>query len=267
MQCFYSVSDMLRQYEAYGWKRTGIRYGSCFEPPVEVVSGHIQAWGNPEACCFIDTDIVFHANLMERYYYQAKSIQITFVEDMALSYYQKKTERNEARFGVFCYVNNLPRPWYKRFSSGEVQKASTIYITDQFLEGTGAVFSDNFWNRTAHAVNNRDVSLPLLADICREIKSAEMSGEAFSLFLQGKALEAAGLLVDYTLSFGLKRTPSLTTKARDAAKSALQILNQSFVQPPVIEDLAKPIEINKQTLQRAFQQLTGQSIHEYIKSI
>ncbi|MFT3982860.1 MAG: AraC family transcriptional regulator [Lachnospiraceae bacterium] len=184
-----------------------------------------------------------------------------------MSYYQKKTERNEARFGVFCYVNNLPRPWYKRFSSGEAQKASTVYITDQFLECTGAVFTDFLWNRTAHAVNNREVSLPLLADICREIKSADMSREAFSLFFQGKALEAAGLLIDYTLSFDLESLPTPTLKAKNAAKSALQTLNQSFAQPPVIDDLAKSIGINKQTLQRAFQQLTGQTIHEYIKAI
>lgn len=267
MQYFYSVSDMLRQYEACGWKRTSIRYGCSLEPPKDVASGHIQVWGDPEACCFIDTDIVFHTDLMERYYYQAKSIQITFIKDMALSYYQKRPERDEARFGVFCYVNNLPRPWYKRFSSGETQKASTVYITGQFLECTGAVFTDFLWNRTAHVVNNKEVSLPLLADICREIKSTDMTAEAFSLFLLGKSLEAVGLLVDYTLSFDSENLSTLTAKAKDAAKFALQILNQSFVQPPVIDDLAKSIGINKQTLQRAFQQLTGQTIHQYIKSI
>ncbi len=267
MQCFYSVSDMLRQYEECGWKRTSIRYGCLFKPPEEVASGQIRVWGNPETCCFIDTDIVYHTDLMERYYYQAKSIQITFIEDMALSYYQKKNERNKARFGIFCYVNHLPRPWYKRLSSGEAQKASTIYITDQFLECTGVVFSDNLWNRIAHAVNNRDVSLPLLADICKEIRSTQMKDEAFSLFFQGKALEAAGLLVDYTLSFDLEGLTALTPKAKGAAESALQTLNQSFVHPPIIEELAKSIGINKQTLQRAFQQLTGQTVHEYIKAI
>lgn len=186
---------------------------------------------------------------------------------MTVTYYQNKAQKHSAKFGVFCHVNVKPRPWYKHFSAGTAQKGSTLAITETFLTKTGISISDESWDRAAMVINHGDVSLPALAQICYDIKYASVLDECFPMYFHAKSVEATSLLLNYAFSHHPHRLSSLSAKSIAAAKDAIQILNRSFVNPPVIESLAQAVGIDKKTLQHVVKHLTGQTINGHVRSL
>ena len=267
MDRFYSIADMLNQYVQKGWTQTDTPRGFSLYPPSEIASGYINVWGTPDTHCFIESDVTFHVDLMERYYYTERGFQITFIENMTLTYYQSKTETQGARFGVYCYVNNRPQPWYKRFPAGATQKVSTIAITETFLAKAGLSLSNEAWDRAAMNINNGEISLPSLAQVCQDIQYASVIDECFPFYFHAKSVEAIALLLDYALDRNNRKPSSLSSKSISIAKEALQALNRSYANPPVIETLARSVGIDKKTLQSAIQHMTGQTVNGYIRSL
>ena len=267
MERFYSTSDMLNQYIEKGWTKPPVSRGYCLNPSCDLASGYINVWGDTETLFFMDADITFHTDLMERYYYTERVFQITFIEDMTVTYYQNKSQANSAKFGIYCHVGNRPRPWYKRFHAGTTQKGSTIAINERFLAKAGLGISDETWDRVAMVINHGDVSLPSLAQICHDIKHSPVMDECFPLYFHAKAVEAVSLLLNYAFSKHLRKLASVSPKSLAAAKEVISILNQSYATPPVIETLAQTVGVDKKTLQGAVQYLTGQTINEYVRSI
>ena|GEM_PF-746063 len=264
---FYSTADMLTQYAKKGWEKTLIPRGFSLCPPSDIASGFINVWGNPETLYFMESDITFKTDLMERYYYSERCFQITFVEDMTVTYYEKKAWMNSAKFGLFCHVGNRPRPWYKRFLAGTNQKGTTIAIMDTFLVNAGLALTDEVWDQAAIAINQHEISLPSLAHICHDVKYASIADEAFPFYLHAKGVEAVCLLLNYAFSQRALKPAVLSSKSLYSAKEAMRFLSQSYVNPPVIETLARTAGIDKKTLQKAVQHLTGQTINEYIRSL
>lgn len=267
MDHFYSTADMLTQYAEKGWKKELIPHGFSLCPPNDVASGYINVWGSPESLYFMESDITFKTDLVERYYYTKRGFQITFVEDMTVTYYQNKSQMNSAKFGIYCHVSNRPRPWYKRFYAGTTQKGSTIAVMETFLESAGLALAEETWERAAMAINQCEVSLPSLAQICHDVKYAPVADKLFPIYFHAKAVEAVSLLLNYAFSQHELKPAAFSPRSINAAKEAIQILNQSYVNPPVIEVLARIVGIDKKTLQNAVQYLTGQTINEYVRSL
>jgi AraC-like DNA-binding protein len=258
---------MLQQYEQQGWRKTKTGRGFMLEPPAKIAEGLMIVWGDPQSHCFIDSDVIFHLPLVERYYYQQKGIKISFIEDMTGTYYQNKAEVSQADEGLHCYINNIPKPWFHRYPAETRQKVYSLVITESFFSDFRMPLPDNGWDRMAKVINNRKTFIPALAVACHEIKNTAIGDETFNFYFHGKVVEAIGLLLDYTLQMEEKEFPAVTERSRIAAKNALKILNNTYVSPPVIEVLAKSIGIDKKTLQNAFKHLTGQSVHDYVQSL
>lgn len=268
MDCFSSVSDMLHQLEArQGWKKLVTPRGFALIPPETVGVGRTSVWGDPDSHCFLDSDVRFCAPLMERHYYQQRSIQISFIDTMNMTYYQSRAEAEQARAGLFCYVNNVPLPWFHRYEAGAIQKSQSIVIGEKFLEDNNISLPGNGWDRLAGALNKRQVFIPALSIACREVKNTTINDAVFALYFRGKLVEMLGLLIDYMLLAEATEYPALYEKSRVAARDALKILNVSFVDPPVIQDLACSVGVSKNSLQKAFRQFTGQSIYDYIVAL
>jgi AraC-like DNA-binding protein len=267
MDLFSSTSDMLQQYELQGWKKTKTGRGFILDPPPEIAEGLVIVWGDPQSHCFIDSDVIFHLPLMERYYFQQKSIKISFIEDMTGTYYQNKAEVSQADAGLHCYINNIPKPWFHRYPADTRQKVDSLVITESFLSDFSLPLPHNGWDRLARFINNRKIFIPALTVLCQEIKNTAVGDETFDFYFRGKVVEAIGLLLDYTLKMEEKEFPEVTEKSRAAAKDALQILNDTYASPPIIEVLAESVGIDKKTLQNAFKYLAGQSVHAYVQSL
>jgi AraC-like DNA-binding protein len=140
-------------------------------------------------------------------------------------------------------------------------------ITESFFSDSRLSLPHNGWDRLARFINTRKTFIPALAVVCQEIKNTTIGDETFELYFRGKVMEAVGLLLDYTLKMEKKEFPLITERSRVAAKEALHILNDAYVNPPVIEALAQSVGIDKKTLQNAFKQLVGQSVHDYVQSL
>jgi AraC-like DNA-binding protein len=258
---------MLHQYEQQEWKKIKTGRGFTLEPPTKIAEGMVVVWGDPQSHCFIDSDIIFHIPLMERYYFQQKGIQISFINDMTGTYYQNKAELSQAHTGLFCAVNNIPKPWFHRYPAEVRQKVYSVMITESFFSDFRLSLPHNGWDRLARFINNRKIFIPALMVVCQEIKNTAIGDETFELYFRGKVIEAIGLLLDYTLKMEEKSFPVVSEKSCAAAKEALQILNNAYVTPPVIEVLAQSVGIDKKTLQNAFKQLVGQSVHDYVQAL
>jgi AraC-like DNA-binding protein len=264
---FFSTVDTLQQYEQQGWKKTKTGRGFTLEPPAKIADGLITVWGDPQSHCFIDSNVIYHLPLMERHYYQQKGIQISVIDDMTATFYLSKAKTLQADVGLFCYVNNIPKPWFHRYPAETRQKAYSIMIAESFFSDFGLLLPHNGWDRLARFINTRKTFIPALAVVCQEIKNTTIGDETFELYFRGKVIEAIGLLLDYTLKMEEKEFPLITERSRAAAKEALHILNEAYVNPPVIEALAQSVGIDKKTLQNAFKQLVGQSVHDYVQSL
>lgn len=140
-------------------------------------------------------------------------------------------------------------------------------IGEKFLFDNSISLPDNGWNRLASAVNKRKIFIPALSVACQEVKNTTVSDAVFALYFRGKIVEIIGLLIDYMLHAETTEYPAMHEKSRIAAKNALEILNRSFIDPPVINDLAHSVGVSKNSLQKAFRQFTGQSIYDYIVSL
>ena len=267
MDRFSSTADMLQQYEQQGWKKTKTGRGFTLEPSAKIAEGLITVWGDPQSHCFIDSDVIFHVPLLERHYYQQKGIQISVIDDMTVTYYLNKAEASQADAGLLCYANNIPKPWFHRYPAETRQKVYSIIITESFFSGFRLSLPHDGWDRMARVLNNRKTFIPALTVVCQEIKNTAIGDETFAWYFRGKVIEAVGLLLDYTLKMEGKSFPAVSERSRAAAKDALQILNDTYVNPPVIEVLAQSVGIDKKTLQNAFKQLAGQTVHDYVQSL
>jgi AraC-like DNA-binding protein len=267
MYLFSSTADMLQQYEQQGWKKTKTGRGFTLEPSAKIAEGLVIVWGDPQSHCFIDSDVIFHLPLVERYYFQQKDIKISFIEDMTGTYYQNTAEVSQADAGLHCYINNIPKPWFHRYPAETRQKVYSLIITESFFSGLSFSLPHNGWDRLARVINNRKTFIPALTVACQEIKNTTIGDETFDFYFHAKIVEAIGLLLDYTLKAERKKFPVVKEKSRTAAKNALKILNDTYVCPPVIEVLAESVGLDKKTLQNAFKHLAGQSVHDYVQSL
>lgn len=266
MHKFSSTADMLQQTLDWGWEKIETGRGYRMVPPPDAGEGYIEVWGDPESHCYVDSDVVFYAEQLERYYFSDRGLKVTFSEDATMSYYQKRAEITEARFGTYCYVNNVPQPWFKRWPAGFRQKCSTIMVLEKFFTDAGMAVPEDDWDRAAHVINGQEGVYPELAAICRDVKTVPVSDGCFPMYLHAKAMETAALMFD--IAWRLEKDEQVVTrKSRQAAKKALAILSETYLEPPSVETLARMVGVNKGTLQKGFRQTAGQSIHEYVRAM
>ncbi len=267
MNIYSSIAQMYDSLAENGWKKSKISKGFILNPLPEIATGSISVLGDPRIACFIDSDVVFHIPIMEMCCSEERGIQITFVEDMNVEYYKSENEIENARFGIFCYVNNTPIPWFKHFPAGTVQRGCSIIVTESFFHEANIMMPEDGWNRAARSINQREFSLPALATICRQIKQSQIQDECFPIFFRAKIIEAVSLLLDHAFQIEKNKMPSISKKSRLAVQEALHILDDCYISPPIIKDLALTVGVNKKTLQFAFDQIVGQSIHKYIRML
>ena len=267
MESYTSTADMLFQMQTkQNWTRQNTDYGYILIPPPHMAEGQAVIWGNPESYCFFNTDILLRAALLERYYYKQKWIQVTLVEDINLEYYQSKAEIYEPNAGLFCAINNIPQPWFQRLPAGAKQRAVSVVMTEQFFAEQNIVLPPNGWDRIATEIRGK-IFIPKIELILRDMKNIQINKDAFDSMLRAKMMEIFALLLDYSFEKEKSDSSAISKKSRETAKRALLILNDNYVHPPVINVLADSLGVDVATLQKAFKQITGQTVYEYIVAL
>ncbi len=267
MEIYHSLSFMLDELSKNGWKKEIVPRGFTLIPDENIGAGQITIWGDPAKLCFIDMDIIYNTPQFMVNYSKERGIQITFSEQIDMMFYKDESGIETGYFGNFIYINNVCIPWFKRYPIGKRTKALTLMISEDFLKEENILLSEEDWNRFARGVNGRNTSLPTLTSILKQLYQTTISNDLFERFFKTKAIESFLLLWDYTQKKEKSDLKKMNTKSHKAVKDTIHILDKSFISPPIITDLAKMVEVDKKTLQFAFKEIVGLSIHKYIRTL
>lgn len=267
MISFTSVADMLNNYLKNEWTKELIDYGFLMVPPQKIGKGKINVYGDIESCCFISSDIVFFEDQMERFYVKQRSIQMSFVEDMNMNFYQNKAETYDSNFGTFFYFNNEPRPWFHKTPANMLQKVVTLYIQETFFKDNGIAFPEYLWVEGSRMFNMNSVSIPSIAYIFQQIKNTSVNEVVFPMFFRAKCLEAVSILLDYLINHSDKKNTKLSVSHYQCVEKAKKIIQKDIICPPTIEHLSHLIGVDKKKLQTGFQNIVGQTVAEYIRCV
>ncbi len=145
-------------------------------------------------------------------------VQITFIDQNEMEYYKDERESLHTFNGTFFYINNAPIPWFKKYPKQSRVKALTLMISDEFLRENGIDISIPQWNNLARAINTRNISIPQITTILKQIRYAEIDEELFPLYFKNKTIEAFLLLLNYskTQEHSLSR---INLKSQNAVKT------------------------------------------------
>lgn len=268
MESYTNTADMLIQMETkQKWTREDIIGGYILTPPPNMAKGRSIILGRAESCCFFDTDITLTSPLIERYYYKQKCIQVSLVDGIDMEFYQNKADTYKASEGLFCMISNIPQAWFQRLDEGARQKVLSVVITEQFFKEQNIAFSQDDWDRIDNIIAGK-ISIPKIELILKDIKKLSMSKLSFNIMFQSKIMEILALLLEYAFQKEKNTTPiTLTRRSREAAKQAMLILNDNYINPPVVSSLSFALEVDVCTLQKAFKQLTRQTVYDYIVTL
>ena len=267
MEAYHSTEFMLEELSKNGWNKEIIPKGFILMPNSYIGTGRIIVWNTENQLRLLDIDVTFSKPQFMMNYCKECGVQITFIESAQMEYYKDKTEIETGHFGNFVYVNNVCIPWFKRYTPNQRIKALTIMLGDDFLKEKNIFLSEEDWSKLARGINNRNISQPALSVILKQIRETAIDDELFDLYFKTKSLEAFLLLWDCAIKNEKNDLKRITHKSHVAVKEALTVIYKEYLSPPIITDLAKRIGIDKKTLQFAFKEIVGLSIHNYIKTL
>jgi AraC-like DNA-binding protein len=107
---------------------------------------------------------------------------------------------------------------------------------------------------------------PAIEQVLWEILRCPFQGWHKRLFLEGKALELASLVLEQEQA--IHGRPSITKRiqieTRDRLHYAREILLQNLHQPLTLEQLAQQAQLNESTLKKGFKQEFGMTVFDYL---
>ncbi len=265
MQNYGSYENMFNNMTQHGWSEEKTMRGRVFKLDPKHGEGRIELWGD-SSIAFVELDITYKETNISVNYSDNIGVQITFIDNNDMEYYKNDALIEKTAYGTFFYVNNAFVPWFKKYPGGDRIKALTLLIGEDFLKSNGIDLSQEEWNNMARTINLRNISIPQIATILRQIKSGDIKEDLFPLYLKTKSIEAFLLLYNYSMSQS-KSLNRISAKSQAAVKEAVSILSQNYINPPVITELAKMVGVDKKTLQSAFSEIVGLSIHKYVRSL
>lgn len=184
-----------------------------------------------------------------------------------VSFYKKRNEAVAIEHGLNYLVNYPLFSAYKRMEVNIRLINVGITYREKFFETLPYALPEDFWETAASVLNPEALTLPAVTMICDQLKNCRLKGEPLKIFVQGKALEAFALTLDYI--YAHKKEPSVRLSAfdRKALEAVKEQLSEQFRQPLPIKDLARSTGLNQQKLMSGFKQLNGLTIYEYVKRV
>ena len=115
-----------------------------------------------------------------------------------------------------------------------------------------------------HSVARR---LPLERSLLRcleDLDACELEGHNRRLFIRSKAIEILCRAFDAMAREDISGSPEDSTLTARSVFKARQLLNEHFVTPPSLEDLAQQVGLCRSKLCDSFRQIVGQTVYDYV---
>ncbi len=266
MQVYGSYENMFTMLEDHGWLAEKNAHGITYSLYESIGNGEMVLWTGADGLAFVSLDVMFYQDNIMVNFSENIGVQITFIEENNMEYYKTEDNIENTQYGTFFYINNAPVPWFKKYPKNSRVKAFTLLVGDDFLKTNGICLSLEEWNQLARAINGRGVSVPQIVTVLKQIRYGNIHEDLFATYLKAKAMEAFLLLWNAGKSQG-ESWRRLSSKSQIAVKECIRIVSKNFVSPPLIDELAKQVGVNKKTLQFSFEEIVGLSIHKYIRTL
>ncbi len=266
MQVYGSYENMFTMLENHGWSAEENAHGITYSLDERLGEGEMVLWTGDDGLAFVRLDIMYNQDNIIVNFSESIGVQITFIEENNMEYYKTEDSIEHTQYGTFFYVNNAPVPWFKKYPKNSRVKALTLLVGDDFLKKNGICLTPTQWNQLARAINGRSISSPQIVTVLKQICCGNIEEELFAAYLKAKATEAFLLLWNTGKSRGESQR-RFSPKSQIAVKECIRIVSRDFVSPPLIEELAKQVGVNKKTLQVTFKEIVGLSIHKYIRTL
>ena len=218
-----------------------------------------------------------------------KSASIKVAEEATLKFHYRLSGKGRARLDGedevdiperCCMLLLHPDGIAKRewFFAGQHEQSVTLLCTDQFLNDRLADVVDEMPGYVREFLNHsveksQQVTLPLRADMARAAASllaCELAGSLRSLYAEAKAFELLSLSIHAVIESeaGLdRRDAGLSSRDIDRLQQARSQLEDAFLDPPKISDLARSVGLNEAKLMRAFKQVYGSTIFDFSQQL
>jgi AraC-like DNA-binding protein len=178
--------------------------------------------------------------------------------------------------GVLLHPEGLEK--HEHYLAGEHERSVTLICESQFLRNLFSGITDKLPEALADYVLNDEAtayrdSLPMKTDMvsaANMILTNELQGAMRRYYIEGRALELLVLSLQACIdAVANADNPERGMSQREVERmhKTRQLLEQQYVNPPTISELARHIGLNEAKLMHDFKQLFGQTIFDFTQNL
>lgn len=258
MRSFKAFSDIDEYYK--DWSKVIDSKGICYTCPSNIGKGYVQLIGDVNTVFVSIVDYVEYNPILLRSYMTEQTISIAEVASGSAQYYRNKNKISFTESGINCGINALPTVLYSIITDNIHLKSTGLVIRESFLQTLSIQQHD--LEQMAYVFNGQQIYDSALLLICKQLRNIPVSDNLIPIYLKAKATEIVSLLM--SLIQEMNHKPKLKKGNFENIKLAKKFLDNHYVNPPKVEELASMFYINKNLLQAGFKNFTGRTVYEYI---
>lgn len=262
-----TVEQYWQEFEKMGFIKETLKHGVRYSLLPHLGRGGFELWGDTESCMACLSDVTFYKPCIILESVHERVLEFGQFYQGSVSFYKKQSEVLPIEHGLNYLVNYPLFSAYKRMEPNLRLINVGITYREKFFETLPYTLPDDFWESAAAVLNPEPLTLPAITLICEQIKNCRLSGEALKIFVQGKALEAFAITLDYICANKKEPAVRLSPFDRKALEDVRILLSEQLISPPPIRQLARIAGLNQQKLMSGFKQLNGITIYEYVKRV
>ncbi len=260
-----TVEQYWFEFERIGFIKELTEHGVKYSLPPHLGVGGFELWGDTETCMACLSDAIFFKPCIVLESVHEKVLEFGQFYQGDVSFYKKREEAVSIDHGLNYLVNYPLFSGYKRMEPDIRLINAGLAYRQKFFDTLPYTLPEDFWESAASVLNPEPLTIPAITLICDQIRNCRLRGEALKIFIQGKALEAFAITLDYIYANRKEPLVKLSSLDRKALEAAKELLTKRLVQPPQIKELSRYTGLNQQKLMSGFKQLNGITIYEYIK--
>ena len=253
--------------ERQGFVKTQHNGKTIYTLPESRGTGCFEIWGDAATAMVVIMDYTLQKPWTVFEATSERFLQVSQFYSGNVGLYKKRSEVFTAEHGLNCFLNYPAASAYKKVGTGIRILDVGLYYRQTFFENLSWSLPEDFWETTAKVLNPDVVVLPAVTEICNQLLACDLTGNALTIYVQGKLYEAFALLLSYAYAHKEKPPIQLSRADREALESIKDILAANLSSSPSISDLSKMVHMNQQKMMTGFRYLNGMTIYAYLRQL
>lgn len=263
----YTIEEYWSNCEKYGMVREYFPGKMTFRLPPELGEGGFEIWGDRKTAMACLTDLTLHKPWVVFEHTGEKYLEFGQFYSGEVNFYKKRSEIYPVDHGLNYLVNYPPLSGYKKIEPGIRLINIGLFYREEFFNNLPYDLPADFWETAAMVLNPDLITFPQISLICEQLRNCRLTGTNLEMFVQGKALEALSLTIEYIYENRTEPSVCLTAEDRMALGRAKELIQKNIITPPSIKALSLSLGLNQRKLMAGFKQLNGITIYTYLKHL